>query len=55
MVLKLIYEKYFVIINPQAGKGRGLKILKQVEKVLKELQIDFIIKYTKEKFDAEKI
>lgn len=47
-------KKYLVIINPQAGKGRGLKILKQVEKVLKELEIEFIIKYTKEKFDAEK-
>ncbi|MDI6701134.1 MAG: YegS/Rv2252/BmrU family lipid kinase [bacterium] len=47
-------KKYLVIINPEAGKGRGLKILKQVEKVLKELQIDFIIKYTKEKFDAQR-
>ncbi|HAF07755.1 MAG: Diacylglycerol kinase catalytic region [candidate division TA06 bacterium 32_111] len=47
-------KKYLVIINPQAGKGRGLKILNQVEKVLKELQIDFIIKYTKEKFDAQR-
>lgn len=47
-------KKYLVIINPEAGKGRGLKILNQVEKVLKELQIDFIIKYTKEKFDAQR-
>ncbi|GEM_PF-189587 len=47
-------KKYIIILNPVAGKGVGIKILNSLEKILNDLQIDFNIKKTINKYDAER-
>lgn len=54
--LNLTTKKLFVLVNPYAGKGKGTKIAKQkIEPLLKRLQVDYKIEYTKNPLHAEEI
>lgn len=46
---------YDIIINPVAGKGKSLKILKKAEKLLKEKDADYTLHYTEYKNNATEI
>ena len=47
--------KHVFIVNPLAGGGKSLKILKKIEKVCTEKNIDYTIRLTKAPKDATKI
>lgn len=38
---------YHIIVNPQGGKGKGLKALGKASKILEENNVDFSVHYTK--------
>ena len=42
----MIEKKYFFIINPIAGNGRGLAAWKKIRKTLQEQGISYTHKYT---------
>lgn len=39
--------KHLFIVNPKAGKGKALKLIPEIEKILKELKEEYIIEVTK--------
>ena len=43
------------IVNPVAGKGKSLEYAVYIEKVLKEKGIDYVLKFTSQKGEAERI
>lgn len=47
--------KYIFIVNPTSGKGKALKISNNIEKICKQENIDYEIKYTKAQGDATNI
>lgn len=46
---------YHIIVNPQGGKGKSLKILKQVCKILQERNAEFCVHHTERKGHATEI
>ena len=47
--------RHVFIVNPLAGGGKSLKIVKNIARVCQEEELDFIIHYTKNPMDATKI
>lgn len=61
----MFYEIYFIdrgvnmrvlfIVNPAAGKGKAREIIPKIEKVCKERNINYDVKYTTKPYEATKI
>ena len=46
---------YTVLVNPVSGNGRSLKVLPEIEKVLREFKLPYHIEHTASPGDAERI
>ena len=48
-------HKWFVVVNPVAGRGRGLDDFPEISKLLREAEIDYEPAFTEHKYHATEL